>query len=42
MKDENLFLIKEDPLMRNLEGDPRYRAFLRKMNLPDCAASSLP
>jgi hypothetical protein len=40
VKDEDLFLIKGDPLMRNLEGDPRYRAVLRKMNLPDCAASS--
>jgi TolB-like protein/Tfp pilus assembly protein PilF len=42
MKDEDLFLLKGDPLMRNLEGDPRYTAFLRKMNLPECAASSLP
>ncbi len=25
---------KGDPLFRNLEGDSRYRAFLRKMRLP--------
>ena len=34
-KDEDLYLIKNDPLLRNLEGDPRYQAFLRKMNLSD-------
>jgi TolB-like protein len=34
-KDEDLYFIKGDPLMRNLEGDPRYKAFLRKMNLPE-------
>ena len=25
---------KGDPLLKNLEGDPRHRAFLKKMNLP--------
>jgi hypothetical protein len=30
-----LFMIKDDPLFRNLEADPRYKAFLRKMNLPE-------
>jgi hypothetical protein len=26
--------MKGDPLLKNLEGDPRYRAFLRKIKLP--------
>jgi len=30
----NLYLFKGNPLMKNLEGDPRYKAFLHKMNLP--------
>jgi len=34
-KDSRLFHLKGDPLTRNLEGDPRYRSFLRKMNLPE-------
>jgi tetratricopeptide (TPR) repeat protein len=34
LRDEDLYLIKDDPLFKNLEGDPRYKAFLRKMNLP--------
>jgi hypothetical protein len=34
-KDAGLHFIKGDPLLRNLEGDPRYGAFLRKMNLPE-------
>jgi tetratricopeptide (TPR) repeat protein len=34
-KDEDLYLIKYDPLLRNLEGEARYRAFLGKMNLPE-------
>ena len=33
-KDGGLWLIKGDPLLKNLEEDPRYAAFLRKMNLP--------
>lgn len=33
--DEELYLIKGDPQLRNLESDGRYKAFLRKMNLPD-------
>jgi TolB-like protein/Tfp pilus assembly protein PilF len=33
-KDIFLWSIKSNPLLRNLEGDPRYQAFLRKMNLP--------
>lgn len=35
MRDEDLFFIKGDPLFKSLEADPRYKAFLRKMNLPD-------
>ncbi len=35
MRDEDLYIIKGDPLFKNLEGDPRYEAFLRKMNLPE-------
>jgi len=34
-RDEDLYFIKGDPLLKNLEGDPRYKAFLRKMNLPE-------
>jgi adenylate cyclase len=34
-KDEDLYLIKGNPLFRNVAHDPRYKAFLRKMNLPD-------
>ena len=32
--DTGLTLVKSDPLLRNLRGDPRYRALLKKMNLP--------
>jgi hypothetical protein len=35
VKDEDLYLIKGDPLMKGLEGDPRYSAFLKKMNYPE-------
>ena len=34
-KDVDLWSIKGDPLLKNLEGDPRYGAFLRRMNLPE-------
>ena len=34
-KDVVLWQIKGDPLFKNLEADPRYKAFLRKMNLPE-------
>jgi TolB-like protein len=34
-KDIGLWQIKGDPLLKNLESDPRYKAFLRKMNLPE-------
>ncbi len=32
---DHLYLFKGNPLMRNLESDPRYKAFLRKLNLPE-------
>jgi TolB-like protein len=34
-KDINIYYMKGDPLLKNLEGDSRYRTFLRKMNLPE-------
>jgi tetratricopeptide (TPR) repeat protein len=34
-KDEDLYIIKGNPLFRNVARDPRYAAFLRKMNLPE-------
>jgi TolB-like protein len=34
-RDEDLYFIKGDPLFKNLESDTRYKAFLRKMNLPE-------
>jgi hypothetical protein len=34
-RDEDLYIIKDDPLFKNLEGDPRFKAFLKKMNLPE-------
>jgi tetratricopeptide (TPR) repeat protein len=34
-RDEDLYFIKDDPLVKNLEGDPRFKAFLKKMNLPE-------
>ena len=33
-KDSWLIFLKGDPLLKNLEGDPRHAAFLKKMNLP--------
>jgi hypothetical protein len=30
-----LYWVKGDPLFKNLEGDPRYKVFLKKMNLPE-------
>jgi adenylate cyclase len=35
MHDEDLYFIKGDPLVKNLQGDPRFKAFLNKMNLPE-------
>jgi hypothetical protein len=34
-KDVALYRVKGDPLLKNLESDPRYNAFLRRMNLPE-------
>jgi TolB-like protein len=34
-KDAWLWQVKGDPLFKKLHGDPRYKAFLRKMNLPE-------
>jgi len=34
-RDEDLYWIKGDPLLKNLESDSRYKAFLRKMHLPE-------
>jgi tetratricopeptide (TPR) repeat protein len=33
-RDAGLSELKGDPLLRNLKDDPRYNAFLKKMNLP--------
>jgi TolB-like protein len=35
LRDPDIYTIKGDPLFKNLENDPRYKAFLRKMNLPE-------
>jgi tetratricopeptide (TPR) repeat protein len=34
-KDASLEYIKGNPLLKNLDGDPRYKAILKKMNLPE-------
>jgi TolB-like protein/Flp pilus assembly protein TadD len=34
-KDSGLYFIKWDPFFKNFKDDPRYKAFLRKMNLPE-------
>jgi TolB-like protein/Flp pilus assembly protein TadD len=34
-RDVDLYYVKGDPLLKNLEPDPRYKTFLRRMNLPD-------
>jgi adenylate cyclase len=34
-KDSVLSIIKGDPAFKKIEGDPRYKAFLKKMNLPE-------
>ncbi|MGH8276711.1 MAG: tetratricopeptide repeat protein, partial [Steroidobacteraceae bacterium] len=34
-RDAGLSYVKVDPLLANLRGDPRYEAFLRKMNFPE-------
>ncbi len=34
-KDVGLYTIKGDPPLKNLESDPRFKAFLKRMNLPE-------
>jgi tetratricopeptide (TPR) repeat protein len=34
-KDASLFSVKFEPALKNLDKDPRYKAFLKKMNLPE-------
>ena len=34
-RDPDLMFIKDDPLLGSLRGDPRYKAVLRRMNLPE-------
>jgi tetratricopeptide (TPR) repeat protein len=34
-RDEDLYFARSDPLLKNLESDPRYKVFFRKMNLPE-------
>jgi len=34
-KDSGLYYVKGEMPLKNLEADPRYKAFLRKMNLPE-------
>jgi hypothetical protein len=34
-REEDLLIVKGDPLLKNFEDDPRYKAFLRKLNLPE-------
>jgi hypothetical protein len=34
-RDPNLFFLKDNPFLKNIESDPRFKAFLRKMNLPE-------
>ena len=33
-RDDDLIVTKVDPLLKNLHNDPRYAAFLKKLNLP--------
>ena len=35
LKDTGLVEMVGEPLLKNLANDPRYKAFLRKMNLPE-------
>ena len=34
-RDSDLQFVRNDPLLESIRQDPRYKAFLRKMNLPD-------
>jgi predicted Zn-dependent protease len=33
-RDDGLIVTKAEPLLKNLHGDPRFAAFLKKLNLP--------
>jgi hypothetical protein len=33
-RDDDLIVTKVDPFLKNLHNDPRYAAFLKKLNLP--------
>ena len=35
LRDGKLVLLKVDPLLRNLRGDPRYNALMRKLKFPE-------
>jgi hypothetical protein len=35
LKDDALIDLLGEPLLKNLADDPRFRAFLRKLNLPE-------
>jgi adenylate cyclase len=35
LRDEDLYVVKDDPLFNNLKGDQRFIAFLHKMNLAE-------
>ena len=35
-RDGGLIITKVDPLLKSLHGDPRFPAFLKKLNLPTC------
>ena len=34
-KDPELYNVKTEPELKGLAGDPRFKAFLKKMNLPE-------
>jgi hypothetical protein len=34
-RDQGFIAFVGEPLFKNIEGDPRYKAFLKKMNLPE-------
>jgi hypothetical protein len=34
-RDDDLIVTKVDPLLKNLHNDPRYVAFLKKLNFPN-------
>jgi hypothetical protein len=34
-RDSGITLMRADPMLRNLRGDPRFTALLRKLKLPE-------